>query len=356
MKKNKRILCLCLSLVMVFMFTGCGASSSMDSMASVPQASFNGAMMDMETGGGIKGGSFFEGALDFKAESEEVYVENIEYDSFESSTSVVAPESPKEETIENDTEEYLEKKVVYYANMSLQTKNMDEALNQLMTSLDEYEGYISYQSDRKSGDIFSEYRTRSSDIEIRIPSKHFNVFLSGIESENIYIRELTRDSIDYSESYYDKQTRVDSLKIQEQRLFELLRDADSVEIMLEIERNLTDVRYEIESLTKEMKFIDSQVAYSTITIFIEEVIKYDEVRENPKTFIEELSDVIHDSGEDFVDMIKELVFIIVYNAPFVIFLVVVILFVRFFVVKVIRKKRGKKIIKKIKEVEEKKEE
>ena len=319
-------------ILIISILTGCG-SSSMDSYYE--SESIKGgfmaedAMMNTVVSNGIAFDSEF-------AQSDSYYEEDV----------VVEYEEPKEAPEEDNvvTEQYDERKIVYFADVCSQTKDMDLAIEQINNSLKEYGGYISYQSNNKNGGIYSDknYEERYVQLTIRIPSKHFDAFLNGLETENIYVQSLTKDSIDYSESYYDKEMRIKSLSTQEERLLELLASANNVETMLQIENSLADVRYEMEVLTREMRYIDSRVEYSTIEMSIDEVIKYDEIRENPKTFWEEICDTAKDSWEDFGDFLKEIILFFIYNTPFIVLLVIVIIVVRIIIIKIRKKRRVKK--------------
>ena len=74
--------------------------------------------------------------------------------------------------------------------------------------------------------------------------------------------------------YYDVQSRLEAYKTQETRLLEMLAVAKSVEDMLAIQQQLTEVQYEIDSLTGQLRYYDHQVNYSTVTLYVTEVREY----------------------------------------------------------------------------------
>jgi hypothetical protein len=166
--------------------------------------------------------------------------------------------TPSKNPTTSDQTEYLEKKIVYTADVYTQTKNMTEARQTIENMIKEMEAYISGESTSTNGSIDSNYRSKTTNLTIRIPSENFHAFLNGLESDNIFVESMNKNSTDYSNQYYDKQSRIESLEIQQERLLEMLKQANTVQTMLDIESRLSNVRYEIESLTKELKYIEDQ--------------------------------------------------------------------------------------------------
>lgn len=321
--KQKIWLATILCIVMIFTLAGCGSDSG--NYESVSTDSINSGMT---IGNGISNNS----------KSEPSYEESYE------NTDSYSPEENKEQEPEKDA--VYKRKIVYTADVSLQTKNMTEARKELDSLIEKYDAYIASENSSNDGDIYSDYKRESLYLEIKVPSKDFQNFLDNVSSENLFVQSLNKTSEDYSTAYYDKQSRINSLRIQEERLLELLANAQSVDVMLQIENNLSNVRYEIESLTREIKFIDSNVEYSTIEVSVREVIKYDEYQPEPKNFFEELVETIKGSTENFGIFMKNLLFTVIYLFPYIVILTVIII-----VVSKIKKKRKAKreALRKLKE-------
>lgn len=340
--KNKKFLSIILVSIMTLgLLTGCGSkaymSDSIESMYVGSSDSLN--VMGMGTNssssnGGFSGSFGSSNSMQETSKFTDVYDYELET---ETSTSVDVP------VIENTNEKnYLEKKLVYTANVEAQTKDMTKAKESIDKMIQEFEGYVETEYSYKNGGFDYGYTRTTLDIKIRIPGPKFNDFLNGLEGENIYINNMNKSSVDYSTTYYDKESRINSLRIQEERLYDLLANASDVDIMLRIENQLADIRYEIESLTKEMKFIDSNVDYSTINLKLEEVVKYDVAVEEPESFFDELKDVIKYTTRDFTEWCKNALFSIIYMLPFLVVFAIVILIIILPIKHKIRKKKAKK--------------
>ncbi len=93
----------------------------------------------------------------------------------------------------------------------------------------------------------------------------FRSVMDGLsELGNVPYSSINADNI--TEQYTDVQARLTSCQAEETRLLELLDKADTVDEMLQIESYLSDVRYEIESYTAQIKNWDSRISYSTVSL------------------------------------------------------------------------------------------
>ena len=350
--KNKKILSLVVVSVMVMsILTGCGASNDLSAPSYDYSSGGSLNVMGMDAansdsfGGGL--GGIFDSISTNKSES--AVVEDSYYAPQAPSTS--KPVEMPETEVEAPKENYLEKKLVYTANIDAQTKDMNQAKTDIDKMITDAGGYIESEYSYKNGGFDYGYTRTTLEMKIRVPGSKFQEFLNGLESENIYVNNLNKSSVDYSTAYYDKESRINSLRIQEERLYELLANADDIDVMLRIENQLSDIRYEIESLTKEMRFIDSQVDYSTVNLNLEQVVHYDTSTQEPTNFFEELVETIKDSADEFADWSKDTLFAFIYMFPYLVILAIILVIV----VKVRKKRKAKKIAKReaaIKEMNE----
>jgi len=91
------------------------------------------------------------------------------------------------------------------------------------------------------------------------------------------IRELDRKSTevrDVTEEFIDIQARLKIMKDSELKLTELLQQSRVLSETLEIQKQLTELRAEIESIEGRLQYVSDQVAFSTITVSFYETVKY----------------------------------------------------------------------------------
>lgn len=299
------------------------------------------------------------GALDMMTPKKESinYMPSWSDNAVGGSGSYDAPESPMESPVVSE-QEYLTsddtayqnqtEKLIYSADIDVETKDIDFALDSIYAKIKEYDGIIQDERQNNMGRVTYEnyynYRNNASAyIFVRIPQENYDAFINSIEDKdgNIVVCNIAKSVQNMTKVYYDTESRLRSLRVQEERLFEFMESASSVSDMLDVEDRLTDVQYEIDSATNSLATIDNDVKYSKVTLEIQEVVKYTERTENPKNFFERMWSYITDSWDNFLDNCEDILEFTIYAIPNI-FLLVVFYFVVVKVFRVIKAKRKAK--------------
>lgn len=74
-----------------------------------------------------------------------------------------------------------------------------------------------------------------------------------------------------AESYYDAQSRIKVLEVQQERLLELVESASNVEEIVFLQNQLMEVENELDSHKSTIQRLDNQIDYSSITLTIREL-------------------------------------------------------------------------------------
>lgn len=121
----------------------------------------------------------------------------------------------------------------------------------------------------------------SAELTLRIPETRFDNFMVRLQ-ELGEASNVRKSSEDVTLPYLDLETRVENLKAEEERLREILEKTHTVEEILQVERELSRVRSEIELKTMTFTHLQDQVALSTIELYIgEEVIGSQTISQKP---------------------------------------------------------------------------
>ena len=223
-------------------------------------------------------------------------------------------------------------------NVDAETDDLDSALNRLNTALAEVSGYVQDQNIYNGSAYYSGRRYRSASLTLRIPADSLDGFQADVASL-ANVTSSSRSSEDVTLQYVDTESRITALKTEQDRLMELLSQAETMADLLEIESRLTQVRSDLESYTSQLKVLENQVDYATMYLNLSEVTEYTPVAE--KTRLQKI-------GEGFVKSLKDLgngildfgVWILV-ELPYLI-VIGLVGFGLFRLVKKLRKKKEKK--------------
>jgi Domain of unknown function (DUF4349) len=126
------------------------------------------------------------------------------------------------------------------------------------------------------GSVFSSQVYRSEDsvtaqLILSVPSEEFERVLDELRGLGKKVTTDTVSGQDVTEEYVDLQSRERNLRATEESLLGLYNKAESVEEALSIQRELTNVRGEIELVQGRIKYLDQHTAYSQITLDIQPV-------------------------------------------------------------------------------------
>lgn len=173
-------------------------------------------------------------------------------------------------------------KIIYTADMDLETKEFDEAQKALEDVVRDLGGYFESRSVNQGG------RYRSVNCTVRVPVKNFSAFLDQA-GEVAHVTNRSEYLEDVSEAYYDQEARLDTQRIKLERLQDLLGKAENMADIITIESAISDTELEIEYLTGSLRKYDSQINYSTVNLYLREVYRLSTDEAAPVTFGDRLA-------------------------------------------------------------------
>ena len=158
------------------------------------------------------------------------------------------------------TDPSIERKLIREGNMRFETTDVAKTRSFLDSLVTAFGGYLANEN------IYNYEGTLEQNISVRIPSEQFDPFLAAVSSyagrlDNRYINTL-----DVTEEFIDVEARLKSKKQLEQRYLELLKQARTVEDMVAIETQLSQVRSEIESMEGRLKYLQNRVSFASLSI------------------------------------------------------------------------------------------
>ena len=165
--------------------------------------------------------------------------------------------------------QFQDQKLIKTVDLRAETEDLDTLMTRLSEQIASLGGYTEYQN-VYNGSAYNTYRSRSAELTIRIPADQLAGFLTQVEDFSNVISK-TESVDDVTLQYVDTQSRMEALEAEQDRLLELMEQAETMSDLLEIEERLTQVRYELESVASQLRVMDNQVSYATIERYIEEV-------------------------------------------------------------------------------------
>ena len=196
--------------------------------------------------------------------------------------------------------------------MDAETEDLDTAITGIDAHITGMGGYVEDQR-VYNGSTYASHRYRNANLTVRIPAEKVDEFTEKVAGiANVVSKEKNLEDITLS--YTATESRMKALQTEEARLLELLADAETMSDLLEIEARLTDVRYELESVTSQLRLYNNQVDFATIHLSLSEVQEYTPVEE--PTFFERIRSTFSDALEGLGDGIVNITVFLVGNSPY----------------------------------------
>ncbi|WBW97687.1 DUF4349 domain-containing protein [Oceanirhabdus sp. W0125-5] len=244
-------------------------------------------------------------------------------------TSDEIEENEKQDTGGND------RKIILREYITIETLNFDEDKDAILSRVDKFGGYIEESQLRGRG-VRDEYSRRSARYVFRIPRKNYDSFKSEV-AQFAHILHENSTTEDVTFQFYDTEARVNTLKIQEERLLEILKKSGDLKDIIIIEKELQQVRYEIERNTTTLRRLSNLVDYTTITVELEEVFEITEKIKEPEDLGDKIVKVFKNSVDGVKEFFKWLILFIVAFIPYLIIIVPLAIIVYFTYRRVIKK-------------------
>jgi hypothetical protein len=127
-------------------------------------------------------------------------------------------------------------------------------------------------AERSGGFILSSSTTneRSGTFVLRIPERSFDRVRAAIRGLGIRVRFEDVRGDDVTAEFIDFQARLEILKTRKTLLNSLLVDADTTDEILRLSGQVEDVQLRIEQIQGQLRFLNDQVAESTLHVSIQE--------------------------------------------------------------------------------------
>ena len=226
--------------------------------------------------------------------------------------------------------------VIRNGSINLAVKDTKEAMRQIRELAAKAGGLI-------SNSYIYEIRENQygGSMTLRIPETRFEEIMQKLEevgkATNVetYVDDITMQ-------YVDLQSRLNNQIAQEKRLLEIFEMADTVEDILEVEKEIGRVRAEIESMSAQMNYLKDQVSYSTINVDIrEESLPTDVVKTSPfEDFGKRMKEAFIGSINVVLSTASFIIIAIIALLPALIIIGVIVYFVRRFLKKRAEKKKA----------------
>ena len=158
----------------------------------------------------------------------------------------------------------VERKIIKTGHITLEVEDIVETMDEVAEVADELGGYVvsSHKSEGEKG--------ISGSVRIRVSADRFDEAFERLRQLAISVPYETTESRDVTEEYVDLEARLHNLEATEAQYLALLEKAETVEEMLKVQRELSNVREEIERIEGRMKYLERTSDMALIEVSLKE--------------------------------------------------------------------------------------
>jgi len=149
--------------------------------------------------------------------------------------------------------------------LGLTVQDVDAAFGRAGAIARQYGGDVLQYTNSKNGD------RRVADVMLQVDSGQFEAAMAALrELPDVVERRVDKaEATDVTEEFVDVQAQITNLEATERQLRDIMAKATRTEDILNIQREITSVRSQIERLQGRANYLDRRAALSTISLHLE---------------------------------------------------------------------------------------
>lgn len=212
------------------------------------------------------------------------------------------------------------RKVIYKANLVMKVEKFTDAEEQLLNLIHLSGAYVLQFSDSRNTD------ETGATYVIKVPSEGFSPFLEKLQQIKSLKFERQVEGSDVTEEFVDLQARLNAKQAVEARLLAFMDKATTSGDLIKFSSQLGGIQEEIEQIKGRMRFLEQNVAFSTINIRLYQATGTQPVIEEEdkvRGFAERISDALAGSTKLLRQFGEGLLVVIAAMLPVLIILTVI---------------------------------
>jgi hypothetical protein len=220
------------------------------------------------------------------------------------------------------------RKILRNGELTLEVPAPAEAERKITSIADAVGGFVvtSESKQHETGDPPKQYL--EVNLVIRVPEAQFQTAFDQILGLGSRVIQNKTTGEDVTEEFIDLEARIRTQKALEIQFLEIMKQATKVSDALEVQRQIAEVRTEIEKLEGRKRFLENRASLSTITVSLQSPAA---IAVNTSSFRRNVREAVGDGVDLTIAIVLFLIrFVIVMIPIFLLLILPIGLLVRFF--------------------------
>ncbi|HUE82583.1 MAG TPA: DUF4349 domain-containing protein [Pyrinomonadaceae bacterium] len=172
-----------------------------------------------------------------------------------------------EQTVEAQSPvEAVDRKIIRNAELAVEVADTPEAQRGITSIAETHGGFVVTSEIKQRPSSDPNRRELEATLVIRVPAPRFDAALNDIRAVGLRVIHEKASAQDVTEEFIDLEARVSAQRALEAQFLEIMKQAAKIPEALEVQRELANVRTEIEKIEGRQRFLQNQASLSTITV------------------------------------------------------------------------------------------
>jgi hypothetical protein len=163
----------------------------------------------------------------------------------------------------------VDRKIIRNADITIEVDSTSEAQHRVTSIAEARGGFVVTSESKQRQSVDPSQRATDFKLVVRVPEDQFGVALDEIKKLATNVPEEKATGQDVTEEFIDLEARIKTQKALEAQFLGIMKQAYKVEDALEVQRQIAEVRTEIERLEGRKRFIENRSSLATITVNIQ---------------------------------------------------------------------------------------
>src|SRR5947209_10686211 len=163
----------------------------------------------------------------------------------------------------------VERKVIRNASLTLETEDPSMAMQRVASIAEARGGFVVTSESRQQAGANGGQAQEVITMEARVPASQFDAAMNDIRAVGSRVTTQKITGQDVTEEYIDLEARLRTQKALEAQLLDIMKQAHQVSDAITVERELANVRTEVEKIEGRRRFLENQTSLSTINVTLQ---------------------------------------------------------------------------------------
>jgi len=213
----------------------------------------------------------------------------------------------------------IDRKIVKNGYMTMEVNDIVAAINDITSLAKGLNGYVVSSSQQGYPDV------TYGQISIRVPSDTFDEALNQLRKLAVNVPSENTNSQDVTQEYTDLQAQLRNLEATEAQYLQILQKAEKVEDILAVQRELSNVRGQIEQIKGRILYIERTSDMALIDVSLQKVKPIGGTAWSALETLKSAARGLVSFGKALADI---LIYLVIFSPVWIIILVVVLYFVK----------------------------